>query len=173
MFFFNDRNKLVQWSIFWKSRCFFSTLQLIIEFSKALKQLFLNSVTGTHGVTWAPSSGRQRYVIRRVLFFFFFFAAFVWMYKNINSLQVCLMQKLRMSVILDKTSSLRWIQLNAYVRLKQLNTATTINSFHATTWAHLYDLLAVLGGVHGRLRQQDLAVAGVNVELLWAEGVVP
>lgn len=37
---------------------FFPTLQLIIEFSKALKQLFLNSVTGTHGVTWAPSSGR-------------------------------------------------------------------------------------------------------------------
>lgn len=39
--------------------------------------------------------------------------------------------------------------------------------------AYLDDLLPVLGGVHGRLRQQDLAVAGVDVELLRAEGVVP
>lgn len=40
-------------------------------------------------------------------------------------------------------------------------------------WPHLDDLLPVLGGVHGRLGQQDLAVARVDVELLGPEGVVP
>lgn len=38
---------------------------------------------------------------------------------------------------------------------------------------YLDDFLAVLGGVHGGLGQEDLAVAGVDVELLRAEGVVP
>ena len=38
---------------------------------------------------------------------------------------------------------------------------------------YLNDFFAVLGGVHGGLGQQDLAVAGVDVELLWAKGVVP
>lgn len=39
--------------------------------------------------------------------------------------------------------------------------------------SYLDDFLSVLGGVHGGLRQQDLAVAGLDVELLGAEGVVP
>lgn len=39
--------------------------------------------------------------------------------------------------------------------------------------AHLDDLLPVLGGVHGRLGQKDLAVMRVDVEFLRAEGVVP
>ena len=39
--------------------------------------------------------------------------------------------------------------------------------------AHLDHLLAVLDGIHGRLRQQHFALARVNVHLLRAEGVVP
>lgn len=39
--------------------------------------------------------------------------------------------------------------------------------------AYLDDLLSVLGGVHRRLGEEDLAVARVDVELLGAKGVVP
>ncbi len=39
--------------------------------------------------------------------------------------------------------------------------------------SNLDDLLSVLGGVHGRLCEQDLAVSWVDVELLGAESVVP
>lgn len=44
---------------------------------------------------------------------------------------------------------------------------------HIFISAYLDDFLPVLGGVHGGLGQKDLAVAGVDVELLWAKGVVP
>lgn len=49
-----------------------------------------------------------------------------------------------------------------------LNEATPL---HGTTYFN--DFFPVLGGIHGRLRQQDLAIARVDVELLWAKGVVP
>lgn len=38
---------------------------------------------------------------------------------------------------------------------------------------HLYDLLTVLGRVHGRFCEEDLAVARVDIELLRTEGVIP
>lgn len=55
----------------------------------------------------------------------------------------------------------------------KVSKATTNEDVHNNTITHLNDLLPVLGGVHGRLCEQDLAVARVDVELLRSKRVVP